>query len=205
VCGAGDLDQVLESVRHAVHRAGARFIHFQDRDLMADGDRAQRLAPKMFGAAPGVGWSCRVRADNITPMQALHLFQGGCREVLVTAPSGPDALGKLPMDDPDRPALEAAVEAVRITGMSVIVEHVLGRPGHNRDTLGAWQRWYLDRSVALRPHVRLLHAGDRGSGRPTLDEAREGAGCWDNALRPKDIERAVRLIQKRPRESSGAA
>lgn len=202
VCGQLDAATSLDQVRHAVHRAGARHIVFEDRDFGKDPERTRGLARGMFGAAPGVTWSCRVRADHVTTMLALHLFQGGCKEVLITSPTGIDAAGQAPMDDPARPAVETAVDAIRVTGMSPVVEHIIGRPGHDLDILAAWQRWYYDRRIAVRPHVRLIHAGAQGPELPTIDEARERAGCWDNDLRPKDVERAVRTLLKRPREPS---
>ena len=132
-----------------------------------------------------------------------HLAQGGCTEVLLAAPSGPDAEGRLPMDDPDRAALESAADSVRVTGMHVSVEHVIGRPGHDLEILPAWHRWFHDRRLAVAPRVRVLHADAKGPGEPRLAEALARAGCWDNQLRPKDVERAVRAIL--PRKSAAPA
>jgi hypothetical protein len=205
LCGGSDLDAALAQVRHAVRRAGARRIAFLDRNLARDRDFVEELARSMFAAAPNVAWTCRVRADRLDPMVALALANGGCREVLVTSPSDRDAPALLPMDDPGRPRIESAVEACRVTGMPVAVEHVIGRPGHSRDNLSAWQRWFSDRHMLVHAHVRVLHAGDKGPRTPSLAEAAERAGCWDNALRPKDVERAVRGVSEHSRLAAQTA
>ena len=192
--GPQDVKASLELVRHAVHRTGAGRLDFEDDDLGARPEFARRLARGMFSAAPGLPWSCRLRADHVDPMLALHLMQGGCTEVLLTAPSGADAPGRLPMDDPDRAPIESAVESLRVSGMSVQVEHVIGRPEHDLEILPAWHRWFHDRRMAVAPRVRVLHAGAKGPAEPKLDEARARAGCWDNELRPRDVERAVRAL-----------
>ncbi len=209
VCGPRDLEgaawsaELLERVHHAVLRAGASRIVLEDRDLGADPEATRRVARGMFGVAPGVPWSCRVRADHVGPMLALTLAQGGCNSVLVTAPTAHDAAGAAPMDDPGRPAIETAVDAMRVTGVSSVVEHVVGRPGHTVESLSAWHRWYDDRRIAVRPQVRILHAGAKGEGQPTLDEARQRAGCWDNELRPKDVEKAVKSFATHVRPAVG--
>ncbi|MCB9897154.1 MAG: hypothetical protein H6825_04030 [Planctomycetes bacterium] len=188
------LSRTLVEVRHAVHRAGARSLVFEDRDLGRDADLASELARAMFGAAPGIPWTARLRADSVTPSFVLALANGGCREVMIASPSEDDVPAESPMDDRARPRLESAVEAVRVTGMGVAVEHVIGRPGHDRAILAAWQRWFADRSIAVRARVRVLHAGARGPGEPAIEEARKRAGCWDNELQPADVEKAVRMV-----------
>jgi hypothetical protein len=205
LCGPDPLDRCLEQVRHAVHRGGARHIVFVDREFCVDARRTRQLSRSMMAAAPGVTWSCRVRADRFDPMMALALANGGCQEVLLVSPAGRDAPASLPMDDPVRSRIESAIDAGRVAGLSVVVEHVIGRPGHTRDVLAAWQRWFRDRQVAVHAHVRTLHAGARGSGAPALDEAARRAGCWDNELRPKDVERAVREVTHRVRLAGLAA
>ena len=189
-----DIDQSLAEVRHAVRRAGARYLVFDDRDLGADPERSSRLARKMFGAAPGIPWTCRLRADRAEPAFVLTLARGGCVEVLVVPPVPHDVSAQTPMDDPARPRFEGAVEAVRVTGMNAAVLHVVGRPGQSRAMLSAWQRWFRDRRILVRPEVLLQHAGDRGPGLPTLAESRKQAGCWDNGLSPQDVERAVKML-----------
>jgi hypothetical protein len=186
-------------VRHAVYRGGARRLAFVDRDLGADADFTRELARGMFAAAPGLPWSCRVRADRLDARLALALGNGGCQDVIVTSPAEQDAPGLPPMDDPTRPRIESAVEAARVVGLRVRVEHVVGRAGHTLEILGAWQRWFQDRRVPVYAHVRVLHAGDRGAGEPRLAEARRRAGLWDNEMRPRDVERAVREVTVRER------
>ena len=181
----------LEAVTHAVHRGGARRIAFLDRCFAADEQRARRITEGMLAAAPGVPWSCRVRADRVDPMLALTLANGGCRHVLLAAPAGADVPGAAPMDDPDRARIESAVESLRVVGVSVVVEFVVGRPGHTRAMLGAWQRWFRDRGIEVRAHVRVLPGG---TGELGLEPARARAGCRDNELTPKDVERAVREL-----------
>jgi hypothetical protein len=181
-------------VHHAVRRAGARALIFDDRDLGRDAELAEKVARGMFGAAPGVPWTCRVRADRVVPPFVLALAQGGCKELLVSSPTPPEMAALTPMDDPARPRLESAVEAVRVTGMSAVVLQLLGLRGQTRPMLSAWQRWFADRRIVVRPQVLLQHAGDRGKGKPTLDEARSRAGCWDNDLSVSDIERAVKML-----------
>ena len=205
LCGQGGLAGGLEQVRHAVHRGGARFIVFTDRDLGADIRLVRGLSRGMYGVAPGIPWSCRVRADRVDPMLALTLANGGCREMLVCPPVEPSAPGLAPMDDPVRPRLESAVDAARATGMGVAVLHVIGRPGHTRDSLAAWQRWFGDRRMVVHAHVRVLHAGDGGPGQPALREAHARAGCWQNELTPRDVERAVREVSDRSRLAAGVA
>lgn len=187
----GDPGRTLDEVRHALHRGGARRLAFVDRDFGADPACAREVARGMFAAAPGVPWTCRVRADRLDPMLALALANGGCQEITVVEAGGRHAPGPMPMDDGARPCLEGAVEAARVLGLRAPVEHVVGRPGHSVEVLGAWQRWFRDRRMLVHPQVRVLHAGDRGEGQPRLEEARVRAGCWDNTLRPRDVERAV--------------
>jgi len=198
------LDPWLQ-VQHAVHRAGARCIVFVDRDLGADVVYARALSRGMYGVAPGLPWMCRVRADRLDPVLALTIANGGCREVLVCAPVEPGVAGLAPMDDPSRPRIEGAVEAARVTGMSVVVEHVIGRPGHTRDLLAAWQRWFSDRRMVVHAQVRVLHAGAVGPGQPALREAAARAGCWENQLTPRDVERGVREVSDRSRFLAGIA
>jgi hypothetical protein len=181
-------------VQHAVRRSGARSLVFDDRDLGRDTELAEHVARGMFGAAPGVPWRCRIRADHVSPAFVLALSQGGCKEVLITSPTPSDAVALTPMDDPSRPRLESAVEAVRVTGMSAVVLHYLGKRGQTRPMLSAWQRWFADRRIAVRPQVLVQHAGDQGEGRPTMIEARTRAGRWDNDLSEVDIERAVKML-----------
>lgn len=190
----GDLEAVFAEVRHAVNRAGARFLFFEDRDLAADAELAEDMARHMFGIAPGVTWSCRVRADHIAPAFALALSQGACTEVLVLPEVDLNAPAHTPMDDASRPGLEAGIEAVRVAGMTAWAEHIIGRPGHTRSSLFSWQRWFKVRRIAVRPRVRLVHGGDKGVGEPTLAEARRRAGCWDNELTGSDVEKAVRML-----------
>ncbi|MGQ0552200.1 MAG: hypothetical protein ACT4PU_03175 [Planctomycetota bacterium] len=209
LCGSHPAALCLEEVRHALHRAGARFLHFADRDLLADPERAHRIARGMLAAAPGVPWACRVRAASVAPALAVALLNGGCRQVLVAASGGPDEPGVVPMDDPQRPRLESAVESLRGVGLSTTVEHVIGRPGHDPDQLAAWQRWFADRGIVVRAHVRMVHPAPLGAERPAgpllaLEEARRRAGCWDNTLRPRDVERAVRAVSE-PRRRALAA
>jgi hypothetical protein len=190
----GSVEDTLKEVRHAVRRANARSILIEDRDMGHDADLAEAVARKMFGAAPGVPWVCRLQADRATPPFVLALSRGGCQEVLVVSPSFRDVAGQTPMDDPDRPRFEGAVDAVRVTGMTACVQHVVGRPGHSRPMLSAWQRWFADRRIAVRPEVLLQHAGARGPGSPSLAESRRQAGCWENSLTPSDVERAVKRL-----------
>ncbi len=199
LCGERSVDAALDQVRHAVRRAGVRRIVFEDRDLAAGGDIVHDLSRGMFAAAPGIPWTCRVRADHLDPRVALSLANGGCIEVLVAAPAERHAPGLLPMDDPGRPRIESAVDACRVTGMPVAVQHVIGRPGHNRDALAAWQRWFSDRRMLVHAHVRVVHGGERGPRSPSLEEAADRAGCWDNELRPRDVERAVRGVSEHAR------
>ena len=110
----------------------------------------------------------------------------------------------VPMDDPARPRMESAIEAARAIGLRAHLEHVIGRPGHTRAMLAAWQRWFRDRRMGVRAAVRLLHAGDRGEGQPRLADARARAGCWDNELRPRDVDYAVREVTERERMHTGA-
>ncbi len=205
VCGREGLASGLAQVRHAVHRSGARWIVFTDRDLCQDIQLVRGLSRGMFGVAPGVPWSCRVRADHLDPMAAVTLANGGCREVLVCPPVDPSAPGPAPMDDPMRARLESAVDVIRVTGMTAVVQHVIGRPGHTRDILAAWQRWFADRRMLVHAHVRVLHAGDDGEGRPTLIESHARAGCWQNELQPRDAERAVREVSDKTRLAAGVA
>jgi len=189
-----DLTGTLAEVRHAVNRAGARFLQFDVRSMGADPEAAAAMGRRMLAAAPAVPWACRVRADHVSPDLVLALSRGGCQEVLVTSPASPDAPAQSPMDDPARSKIENAVDVIRVTGLSAVVHYVVGRPGHTRTILSAWQRWFKDRRIAVRPHVRLLHAGARSPGRPNLAEARAGAGCWENELTPADVERCVRML-----------
>ena len=191
-----DLEGLLREVRHAVQRAGAGHLVFEARDLGERRELTVDLTRRMFGAAPGVPWSCRVRADRLDPAFAVSLAQGGCSEVLVTSPAPSSAPGLPPMDDPHREVLEAALEAVRVTGMTARAEFMVGRPGHRRSTLESWQRWFAVRGVSVRPNVRRLHAGDQGAGSPDLKTARSRAGCWDNELSAGDVEKAVKRLQR---------
>lgn len=199
-----DLEGTLEEVRHAVQRAGARHLVFEARDLGLRPEFAIEVGRRMFGAAPGVTWSCRVRADHLDPTLALALAQGACAEVLVTSPAPPEAPGLPPMDDPHRELLEAALEAVRVTGMVARAEFIIGRPGHRLATLEGWQRWFAVRGVPVTPRVRMLHAGDQGEGVPDLATARARAGCWDNELSPGDVEKVVRRLSDRSAVGAGS-
>jgi len=205
LCDRSSVDRTLQQVGHAVHRGGARQLVFVDRDFGAEPEFARELAHAMLAVAPAVPWSCRVRADRLVSRLALALANGGCQEVLVTSPGSHDAPSLVPMDDPARPRIESAVEAARVIGLRVRVEHVIGRPGHSPEMLAAWQRWYRDRRMSVQAHVRVLHAGDRGASQPDLREARARAGCWDCSLRPRDVERAVRDISERQRVVAGAS
>jgi hypothetical protein len=190
-----DVAATLAEVSHAAQRADAGFLAFEARDLGATPELAGEVARRMFGAAPGVTWGCRVRADHLDGRLALTLAQGACTEIVVTPPSSPEAPAQAPMDDPDREPLEAAVEAVRVAGMTGIALHVVGRPGHRAPILEGWQRWFAVRGISVRPHVRISHAGDRGPGEPRLADALARAGCWDNDLSPGDVERAVKRLR----------
>jgi hypothetical protein len=205
LCGDADVEGALEQVRHAVLRAGARRLAFVDRDLGAHPQFLRGLTRGMLAAAPGVPWSGRVRADRLDPPVAVALFNGGCREVLIASPAEGDAPGLPPMDDPARPCVEGAVEACRVLGLTAPVEFVIGRPGHSVEILAAWRRWFADRQVLVHAHVRSLHAGHKGDGEPTLVEARERAGTWDNGLSPRDVVRAVREVSERTRLATGVA
>lgn len=197
VVSGGSTASALAQAGHAVRRAGARFVVFGDRDLAADAALVEGIARRITGEVPGVPWACRVRAERITPALALMLQQGGCVEVLVGSPSAPGARGLPPMDDPLRSRIESAVEAVRTTGMSPIVEHVIGRPGHTREVLAAWWRWFSDRRMVVRPRVRIVRPCDVDGPGPGLDEAFERAGRWENELEVKDIARAIRTLTGR--------
>jgi len=189
-----DPERDLAEIRHAVLRAGARFLHFESRDVGAHPEGTEQIARAMFGAAPGVAWSCRLRWDHVEPAFALALARGGCHEVLLVSAEPHAAPGSAPMDDPQRGRVESAVDTLKATGISVAVEFVIGRPGHDRSQLMAWQRWFSDRQIAVRPQVHVVHGGQRGPGAPTLDEALQRAGCWDNTLKPVHVEKAVRAF-----------
>jgi hypothetical protein len=205
LCADADAPTALQQVRHAVLRAGARRLAFVDRDLGAHAEFARALSRGMLAAAPGLPWIARVRADRLDPPLAVALFNGGCRELLIASPSDADAPGLPPMDDPVRPRIEGAVEACRVLGLPSPVEFVIGRPGHSREMLAAWRRWFTDRQMTVHAHVRVRHAGDAGPGEPRLTQARERAGCWDNELVPRDVARAVREVSDRARLGLGVA
>jgi hypothetical protein len=205
LCGEVDAEVALEQVRHAVLRAGARRLAFVDRDLGALPAFARRLALGMLAAAPGVPWSARVSADRLDPPLAVALFNGGCRELLIASPTAQDAPGLPPMDDPVRPRVEGAVEACRVLGLASPVEFVVGRPGHTRELLAAWRRWFADRQMTVHAQVRVVHAGADGPGEPRLAEALARAGCSGNELSPRDVVRAVREVSDRVRLGSGVA
>jgi hypothetical protein len=205
LCPEWDIDGTLGMVRHAAHRGGGRKVTFVNRDIAEDHDFVRELSRGMISAAPGMDWSVRVRADHLDPMIALTFANGGCREMLVCPPEGHHGAGHAPMDDATRSQMENAIEVARVTGMAVALEHVIGRPGHDRGMLSAWQRWYADRQILVHPHVRLLHAGDKGPGRPDLAEASERAGCWDNELTPRIVARAVRETSDKVRLAAGLA
>jgi hypothetical protein len=188
-------EQTLEEVRHAVGRGSARHLIFDDRDLGRDTNISEEVARGMFCAAPGVEWSCRVQAARVTPSFVLTLSQGGCKELLISPPAKGGASGLAPMDDPWRPRLESAVEAVRVTGMSPIVLQLLGLKGQTRSMLSAWQRWFADRHILVRPEVRVQHTGEHGDGALQLSEAFAKAGCWDNDLSRSSLERAVKILK----------
>lgn len=190
----GEPGPILDEVRHAVQRAGARFLFFDARDLGSDPDLARELSRSLLGAAPNVHWACRLSAASVDPSFVLTLAQGACEEVLIVPEAPADAPAQAPMDDPERPTLEAAIEAARVAGLTAYVEHVVGRPGHTASSLSGWQEWFKVRQVAVRPRVRVVHAGERGPGEPTLAEAWERAGRWDNELSPRDVEKAVRRL-----------
>ncbi|HZL98615.1 MAG TPA: hypothetical protein VFD43_00055, partial [Planctomycetota bacterium] len=82
---------------------------------------------------------------------------------------------------------------------------VVGRPGHTREMVSAWQRWFAARRMVVHVRVRLVHAGWQSPGRPTLEEARERAGCFDNELSPRDIVRLVRELSEYGRLLPGLA
>lgn len=193
----GSVRGALKQAGHAVRRGGARFLVFADRDFGADLEVLEGVSRGLMGEVPGVPWACRIRADRITPAVALQLLRGGCAEVLIASPSDGASPGLAPMDDPLRSRIEAAVEAVRTTGMSPIVEHVVGRPGHTRDILAAWQRWFSDRRMVVSPTVRIVRPCDVEGDGPGLDEALERAGRWENELDPKDLQRAIRSVTAR--------
>jgi hypothetical protein len=194
LCGGSELESAIAQIRHAVLRGGVRRLAFVDRDFARDPEFARAISSSMLAAAPGLPWSCRVRADHLDRSVAVSLFNGGCRELLVTAPFDVHATGRAPMDDTTRPRLEAAVEICRVTGLNPAVEFVVGRPGHTREMVGAWQRWFAARRMVVHARVRLVHAGGQSPGRPTLEEARDRAGCFDNELTPRDVVRAVREL-----------
>ena len=187
--------QTLDEVRHAVGRGSARRLIFDDRDLGSHMDLSEEVARGMFSTAPGVDWVCRVQAAHVTPAFVLALSQGGCKELLISSPVLVGAPGFSPMDDPSRPRLESAVEAVRVTGMSPVVLHQLGLQGQTRSMLSAWQRWFADRNISVCPEVRVQHTGGRGEGKLDLSEAFAMAGCWDNELSKSSLERAVKVLR----------
>lgn len=205
LCEGADLAAAVVQIRHAVLRGGVRRLAFVDRDLARDPDFARQLSSSMLAAAPGLPWSCRVRADHLDRSVAVSLFNGGCRELLVTAPFDVHVAGRAPMDDTTRPRLEAAVEICRVAGLNPAVEFVVGRPGHTREMVSAWQRWLAARRMLVHARVRLLHAGGQSPGRPTLQEARDRAGCFDNELSPRDIVRSVRELSEYGRLLPGLA
>ncbi|MED5331071.1 MAG: hypothetical protein VX916_07235 [Planctomycetota bacterium] len=190
-----DPSTALKRVAHAIRRGGAGFVSFLDRDLAKDETALDELCRGMRTVTCGIPWVCRVRSDHLTSQLAVSLMLAGCQEVRLAAPGGWDDVAHAPMDDPDRARLSRGVDVVRATGMSPVVEYVVGRPGHSLDILSAWRRWIADRHIAILPVVRVLHAGDRGEGEPILDEAHARAGCWDNELKPRDVERAVRVLR----------
>jgi hypothetical protein len=59
--------------------------------------------------------------------------------------------------------------------------------------------------MTVHAHVRVLHAGDRGPRDPGLAAARDRAGCWDNALSPREVARAVRDVSDGARLAAGVA
>ena len=205
LCADGDLAAAIAQIRHAVLRGGVRRLVFVDRDLARDPDFARRLSGSMLAAAPGLPWSCRVRADHLDRAVAVSLFNGGCREILVTAPFDVHTAGRAPMDDTTRPRLEAAVEICRVAGLNPAVEFVVGRPGHTREMVSAWQRWFAARRMVVHARVRLVHAGGQSPGRPTLAEARDKAGCFDNELTPRDVVKSVRELSEHARLQPGLA
>ncbi|RKY21499.1 MAG: hypothetical protein DRQ55_04185 [Planctomycetota bacterium] len=191
---AQDTEGLLAEVSHAAQRAAARFLVFDARDLGARHEATIELCRNMFAAAPGVIWSCRVKAEHMDARLALALAQGACSEVLITPSSAPEAAAQEPMDDPDREPLEAALDAARVAGLSGVAMHLVGRPGHRVPILDGWQRWFAVRCLPVRPHVRVVHAGERGPDAPDLAQALARAGCWDNELSPSDVERAVKRL-----------
>lgn len=189
--------RTLAEVAHAIRRGGAGVLVFQDDDVLRDVELASAVARRMIATAPGVPWTVAARADHVDPLVALTLSRGGCQEVTLRWPTGRAGEGLAPLDDPHRPVIENAVDVVRVTGMSPVVEFVIGRPGHGVEVLKAWQRWFRDRDIAVRPRVRLAHptlSGREGTG---LEACLALAGCAANDLEPKDVQRAVRWLSAR--------
>ena len=48
--------------------------------------------------------------------------------------------------------------------------------------------------VDLKKDARVLHAGATGPRSPTLAEPFDRPGCWDNALRPRDVDGRTRPL-----------
>lgn len=201
----GGAERAFAEVTHAVRRGGARVLVFEDADVLADPRAARDVSRGMMAAAPGVGWTVNARADHVDPLVALTLSRGGCRQVTLRWPSDHAGEGLPPMDDPHRPVIENAVDVIRVTGMSPVVEFVVGRPGHSLEMLEAWQRWLRDRDIAVRPRVRITHPTPWRPDHPRLDEALALAGCVANALEPAQVQRAVRWLSAGRTDAAAAA
>lgn len=126
---------VMEEVRWAVRRYGAREIQFGEPVFGLKKQWAHELCEAMESQSPRLSWSAVTRVDLVDGELLRQMSRAGCWNVLYGVESANQRSLELVNKRLDPARVHAAVQGTREAGMEVTASFIIGLPGEDRHSV----------------------------------------------------------------------
>lgn len=127
---------VIEELRLVAARGG-KWISFVDDNALSSPGRARSLARAMRESELGLRWGGYLRADRVTPEDAVLLADSGLVYGWCGVESGDPGMLRRMRKASDLGAAKTGIDALTGAGVHVLTTFVLGFPGETQGTLDA--------------------------------------------------------------------
>lgn len=128
------VDQVIAHAKFLKDRFNVRYLDIADENFGSDHAVARELADEL--GKLGMVWRCAgVRANTVDQESLWHWQRNGCTSVIFGFESGSDRILKIMEKKVTVEQNLAALEAVCQTGMTTVIQLVIGMPGETDDTI----------------------------------------------------------------------
>lgn len=128
------VDQVIAHVEFLKEHFNVRYLDIADENFGSDRAVAWELAERL--GKLGMVWRCAgVRANTVDQEALWHWKRNGCMSVIFGFESGSDRILKIMEKKVTVEQNLAALEAVYQTGMTTVIQLVIGMPGETDDTI----------------------------------------------------------------------